>query len=186
MKILTYPDKKLKQKSKKVRKVTKEIRELALNMIKIMKENKGVGLSAIQLGIPIRLLVTGYEIPKDADQETQEKLKDNEQIPTLILVNPKVTLKSRQTSIMKEGCLSCPDVELPVKRPLAANILATDLDGHRVKIRAKGLLARVLLHEIDHLDGILIYDRTDKKTLKRLREKQNKQILDEKSKNIIK
>ena len=173
MKIITYPDKKLNQKSKKVRKVTREIRDLALKMIKIMKENKGVGLSAIQLGIPIRLLVTGYEMPKDADQETQEKLKDNEQIPTLILTNPKVTLKSRETDIMKEGCLSCPKVELPIKRSIAANILATDLDGHRVKIRAKGLLARVLLHEIDHLDGILIYDRVDKKILKKLKNQKN-------------
>ncbi len=178
MKILTYPNKKLKQKSHKVRKVDEEIRQLAYDMLKIMKVNKGVGLSAIQVDKPIKLVVTGYEPPEDANGKTLKKLKDNEVIPTLILINPKITKKSRETDIMEEGCLSLPNIEVPVKRSIKANILATDLEGHRIKIRAKGLFARVLLHEIDHLDGILITDhgrpvalakngRVDKKGIKK-------------------
>ena len=174
MKIVTYPDKRLNQKSKKVRKVTKEIRDLAFKMLEIMKKERGIGLSAVQIGKMIRLVVVGYEPPKNVDEETLENLKQNEQIPTLILINPKITKKSKETDILDEGCLSCPGIELPIERSLSCNVLATDLEDHRMKIRAKGLFARVLQHEIDHLNGILIYDRTDKNTLKKLKKKKEK------------
>jgi len=169
MKIVTEPDKLLHQKSKKIRTVTKEIRELALKMQEIKELGKGVGLSAVQIGKPIRLIVVGYT-PKNQDDEKCRDTMD-EEVPFLELINPKITNFSRETEILDEGCLSVPGIEIPIRRSLSVNVLAQDLDGHRLKIRAKGLLARVLQHEIDHLDGIIITDRVEKKILKKYLEK---------------
>lgn len=147
--IILVPDLALRAKAKKVTIFNPALRTLANNMLKAMRANRGMGLAAPQVGQPQRLIVLEYE-PED---------KADAAIPLTILVNPTVTDASRETDWLDEGCLSIPGLELPVERPIQINALAQNLDGKRVKIRAKGLMARIIQHEIDHLDGILVPDR---------------------------
>ncbi len=118
-------------------------------MAATMHANQGMGLAATQVGQPIRLIAVEY-IPEDPGEL---------EIPLTFLVNPTITDSSKKTDWMDEGCLSIPGVEVPVERSKEVNVLAQDLNGNRVKIRAKDLFARILQHEIDHTDGILITDR---------------------------
>jgi peptide deformylase len=119
-------------------------------MIHIMRDGMGVGLAATQLGVLRRVLVF-------------QAGNDNE--PTA-LINPKVEWMSDELTIAEEGCLSLPRVTMDVERPLHARFTGRDVDGEPVTIEASGLEARVLQHEIDHLDGILILDRTERKQRK--------------------
>jgi peptide deformylase len=119
-------------------------------MIHIMQDGMGVGLAATQLGVLRRVLVF-------------QAGNDNE--PTA-LINPKVEWMSDELAIAEEGCLSLPRVTMDVERPLHARFTGRDVDGEPVTIEASGLEARVLQHEIDHLDGILILDRTERKQRK--------------------
>ncbi len=147
---LTYvPNPILKQKTKKVTVFNYELRTLASSMTDLMRANRGVGLAANQINSDQRLIVVEYE----------PETKDDPTIPLTVLVNPTITDTGRETDIVDEGCLSIPYVELPIKRPIKINVLATDLDGKRIKIKAQDIFARILQHEIDHLNGVLITDR---------------------------
>lgn len=139
----------LKQKAKKVTDFGPNLRELADTMVATMRESRGMGLAAPQIGESIRLIVLEYE-PEE---------KGEPRIPLTVLVNPTITDNGRHTDWMDEGCLSIPGVEVPVQRPTQVNVLAEDLNGNRIKIRAKDLHARILQHEIDHINGILMTDR---------------------------
>lgn len=162
MKIVTEPDKRLHRVSKKVKKFDKKLASFALDMVDAMREGNGVGLSAVQVGKNIRLSVIEYK-PKKMDQECIDELRAEDEIPLTILVNPKITKYSKETHIADEGCLSLPGLEVPVERACEINVLAQDLEGNRVKIRAKDFHARVLQHEIDHTNGILITDKINDK-----------------------
>jgi peptide deformylase len=124
--------------------------EEAERMIEIMREGMGVGLAATQLGIMRRLLVfqAGAEAPATA------------------LVNPRVEWTSDEAVSAEEGCLSLPGIVLDVERPLHARVSGADSGGTPVMIEASGLEARVLQHEIDHLDGVLILERTTREQRK--------------------
>lgn len=139
----------LKQKAKKVTDFGPELRELAKAMVATMRASRGMGLAAPQIGESVRLIVLEYE-PEERGETP---------IPLTVLVNPTITDSGRHTDWMDEGCLSIPGVEVCVQRPTQINVLAEDLDGNRVKIRAKDLHARILQHEIDHTNGILMTDR---------------------------
>ena len=119
-----------------------ELRAEVDRMIAIMRDGLGVGLAATQLGILRRLLV--FQPSNDAQ-------------PTA-LVNPEIEWPSDELVIAEEGCLSLPRVSMDVERPLHASVSALDLDAEPVRLEASGLEARVLQHEIDHLDGVLILD----------------------------
>jgi peptide deformylase len=127
-------------------------------MIRIMQEGMGVGLAATQLGILRRVLV--FQAGADAEPSA--------------LVNPEVEWLSEEQVVAEEGCLSLPHVSVDVERPLYARVSGLDPGGARVLLEASGLEARVLQHEIDHLDGTLILDRTSgeqrKAALRALRE----------------
>jgi peptide deformylase len=127
-------------------------------MIGIMRDGLGVGLAATQLGILRRVLV--FQAGRDAE-------------PTA-LVNPRIDWLSDQVTAAEEGCLSLPGVAMDVDRSLHARLSGLDVDGERVILEASGLEARVLQHEIDHLDGVLILDRAPrdqrKAALRALRE----------------
>jgi len=112
-------------------------------MIAIMRDGLGVGLAATQLGILRRLLV--FQPSHDAQ-------------PTA-LINPEVRWRSDDLVVAEEGCLSLPRVSMDVERPLHVTVTGLDLDAEQVRIEASGLEARVIQHEIDHLDGVLILDR---------------------------
>lgn len=160
LKIFTEPNAILHQKCRKVADFDDKLKKLAQDMVETLRSNKGIGLAAPQIGKLIRLIVIEFEPDKFSEEEkAKTKIKSKDKIPLTILINPKITKLAKETSISPEGCLSLPGREIPVARPVKANVLAKDLTGKRLKIRAKGLFARILQHEIDHLSGILITDR---------------------------
>lgn len=141
--IKTYPDPILRKKAGKVRGVGKEERKLAYDMIETMHSSDGVGLAAPQIGIMKRIIVV-----EDMDNHRA----------ALALINP-ILIKKKGRSIFCEGCLSVPGVTSDIVRPDSIVVEALNLDGEKVKIDTGGLLARIIQHEMDHLDGILFIDR---------------------------
>lgn len=142
LKILKYPDKYLRKKTEEVKDFKDpQLARLVLDMVKTMEAEKGIGLAAPQVSSNLRICVA----------------RINNTVYTLI--NPKIKSYSRKKEVFEEGCLSFPGKFFPVERPIKVKIKARDASGKKIKIRAEGLLARVLQHEIDHLDGILIIDR---------------------------
>ena len=139
----------LRQKAHPVRRVTPEIRQLMDDMIETMRAASGVGLAAPQVNVPLRVIVA--EVPKDPD---------NPKAGTLVyaLANPEIVRMSRKREEGEEGCLSIPGVYGYVERARSITVHAFGRNGRRVRIRAEGFLARVLQHEIDHLNGILFID----------------------------
>ncbi len=144
--VVKFGDPVLKSVASAVREFGPELRAEVERMIAIMRGAMGVGLAATQLGILRRLLV--FQAGPDSE-------------PTA-LVNPEVEWLSDEAVVAEEGCLSLPRVSVDVERPLHARFSGLDLDGDPVRIEASGLEARVLQHEIDHLDGVLILDRTER------------------------
>jgi peptide deformylase len=141
--VIKFGDPVLKSVASPVREFGSELRGEVERMVGIMRDAMGVGLAATQLGILRRLLV--FQASPDGE-------------PTA-LVNPEIGWVSEETVVAEEGCLSLPRVSMDVERPLHARVEGLDLDGEPVWIEASGLEARVLQHEIDHLDGVLILDR---------------------------
>jgi len=141
LKIIKEPDPILRNKSQVIKEVTPEIKRLILDMAKTMKKADGIGLAAPQIGQNIRLITI------------------NTENGPLALINPKITWKSIRKDMEEEGCLSCPDQFGLIKRHKSINVRAMNKDGKEIKFKAQGLFARVIQHEIDHLDGILIIDK---------------------------
>jgi peptide deformylase len=142
--IRTLGDPVLREQARPVEKFDDELAALSRRMVAIMRDAPGVGLAATQLGVVLRVIV--YEV-------------DDEPVT---LVNPKIVTASTETEVLDEGCLSLPTVMLPIERPLAVRVRARDLRGRRLEYDAEGLEARVIQHETDHLDGILILDRASR------------------------
>ena len=140
----------LKTKARPVDRFDDELREEVARMAILMNDALGIGLAAPQVGISHRVLV--YRVEQDS--------------PPIALVNPEVEWSSRDQEISEEGCLSLPLVHVDVERPVAVLVRARDEHGEEVVIEATGLEARVIQHEIDHLDGILILDRTSREQRK--------------------
>lgn len=145
-KVVKFGDPVLKSKASPVASFGPELRAEVERMVSIMRDGMGVGLAATQLGILRRLLV--FQAGPDAE-------------PTA-LVNPEIEWLSEEAAIAEEGCLSLPRISVDVERPLHARISGRDADGEPILVEASGLEARVLQHEIDHLDGVLILDRTER------------------------
>jgi peptide deformylase len=140
----------LKTKARPVERFDDELRDEVARMSVLMHDALGIGLAAPQVGISHRVLV--YRVEPDS--------------PTVALVNPEIEWSSRDEEISEEGCLSLPLVHVDVERPVAVLVRARDEQGEEVVIEASGLEARVIQHEIDHLDGILILDRTTREQRK--------------------
>jgi peptide deformylase len=141
--VVKFGDPVLKSKASPVREFGPQLRAEVERMIGIMRGAVGVGLAATQVGILRRLLV--FQAGPDSE-------------PTAV-VNPEVEWASDEVVVAEEGCLSLPRVSMDVERPLHARFKGLDVDGEPVRIEASGLEARVLQHELDHLDGVLILDR---------------------------
>jgi peptide deformylase len=156
--VVKFGDPVLKSVASPVASFGPELRAEVERMIGIMRDGMGVGLAATQLGVLRRLLV--FQAGPDGE-------------PTA-LINPRVEWSSEEASIAEEGCLSLPRVSMDVERPLYVRVSGHDAEGEAIEIEAAGLEARVLQHEIDHLDGVLILDRTTrdqrKAALRALRE----------------
>ncbi len=156
--VVKFGDPVLKSKASPVRELGPELRAEVERMVGIMRDGLGVGLAATQLGVLRRLLV--FQAGPDSE-------------PTA-LINPEVDWLSDEVVVAEEGCLSLPRVSMDVERALHARVSGLDVDGEPIRIEASGLEARVLQHEIDHLDGVLILDRAPraqrKAALRALRE----------------
>ena len=144
--VVKFGDPVLKSKASPVEAFGPELRAEVERMVAIMRDGMGVGLAATQLGILRRLLV--FQAGPDGE-------------PTA-LVNPEIEWSSRELSLAEEGCLSLPRIAVDVERPLYVRVSGRDAEGEAIEIEASGLEARVLQHEIDHLDGVLILDRTSR------------------------
>jgi len=134
----------LRKKCEKVKKVDEEIKKLIVDMVQTMKEEQGIGLAAPQVGVSKRVIVV------QTDLEGRR---------ILALVNPKIIKKSQEKEKDEEGCLSFPGIFLEIKRAKEVEVEGLDIKREKIKLKAKGLLARVFQHEIDHLDGVLFIDR---------------------------
>ncbi len=145
LEIRKYPDPILSKKAERVEKIDQDIQRLIDNMIETMYAAPGVGLAAPQVGRSIRLIVFDPSVR-------------NEEGKLTVLINPEIIEKEGE-AIMKEGCLSVPGLEAEIKRAENVKVTGLDKNGNAVNIDAKGFLARVIQHEIDHLDGILLLDR---------------------------
>lgn len=139
----------LRQKARPVKRVTPEIRQLMDDMVETMRTAPGLGLAAPQVNVPLRVIVV--EVPRDVE---------NPEAGTVVyaLANPEIVRRSRETEEGEEGCLSIPGVYGYVERAKSVSVRGLGRSGRRVRIQAEGFLARVLQHEIDHLEGILFID----------------------------
>jgi peptide deformylase len=144
--VVKFGDPVLKSVASPVGNFGPELRAEVERMIAIMRDGMGVGLAATQLGVLRRLLV--FQAGPDGE-------------PTA-LINPVIEWSSEEDSLAEEGCLSLPRVSMDVERPLHVRVSGRDAEGESIEIEASGLEARVLQHEIDHLDGVLILDRTSR------------------------
>ncbi|NGX46538.1 MAG: Peptide deformylase [Chlamydiae bacterium] len=155
-----YGDPVLREKSSPIEAITEEVKQLAREMIEFGDDNNGIGLSAIQFGIPIRLFVLrNYIIMPDGTWTASSPQ---------VFINPKIRSVSKETEIDDEGCMSIPGIRVEVERPVKIKIEATDLSGETFVEEIEGLNARVRLHENDHLNGVLTVDRTSPKEKKRV------------------
>jgi peptide deformylase len=150
--ILTAPDPRLKLISKPVDGVDDELRRLMDDMLETMYEAPGIGLAAVQVGVPRRMVVL------DVAKREEEEAEPN----PLFLVNPEILTASDERIIREEGCLSIPEYYAEVERPASVRVRFLDREGKRQEIEANGILATCLQHEIDHLDGKLFIDYLSK------------------------
>jgi peptide deformylase len=164
--IITEPNPLLRKKAKKVAKVTTEIRRLIEDMVETMRVAPGVGLAANQIGILQRVITVEYaEEPAaeaTADEPAEEEAPPPPEPVLYMLVNPEITRRSREKVAGIEACLSVPGFAGEVERHVEVVVKGFNPQGAPVRIKAKGWLARIFQHEIDHLDGILYVDRADK------------------------
>jgi len=149
--IVTLGDERLEKHSILVPDFDGEIKSLIEQMFETMHANKGVGLAAVQVGKLIRLFIT--DVPKDAPR---------------VFINPEVIETSVDQGSFEEGCLSIPEVNTDVIRPMQVQLQAWNVKGRPFAMDADDLLARVIQHELDHLNGVLFIDRIDPKKRERL------------------
>ena len=158
LKVRKYGDPVLRRRAAEIAEVTPELRRTIADMIETMYDEVGIGLAAPQVGIPLRLMVVGHEEGREPRA----------------LINP-VIVDRGGTVTAEEGCLSLPGIFAQVTRSEWVEVEATDVDGRPVKMRGRGLLARVFQHEVDHLDGVLFIDRLDPVTRDRIKRRIKKE-----------
>lgn len=154
-KILTYGSAVLREKAGSVEKVTDEIRQLADDMLRTMYAGNGVGLAAEQIGRTESICVLDIS-PAYGQGPEGGGMPCPAPMP-LVLINPEIS-QAEGESVQEEGCLSFPDIFVSVKRPEKIVVKYVDLEGKSVTLDADGFLARAIQHEIDHLNGVLLYD----------------------------
>lgn len=144
--IITLPDPLLRTASQPIERVDDQVRRLADDMLETMYDAPGVGLAAIQIAIPRRLIVLDVTD------------KESEPPHPIVMINPEIVTLGDTLASYEEGCLSIPDVRVEIERPSAVRVRFLDREGKLQELNADGLLATAVQHEIDHLDGKLIID----------------------------
>ena len=147
--LLIIPDTKLRLVSEPVKEITSEIRRLADDMLETMYDAPGIGLAAIQIGVPIRMV-------------TMDVSKSEEEHQPMVLINPEILWASEEKRTYEEGCLSIPEYYEEVERPDRVRFRYMNLQGETIEQDADGLLATCVQHEIDHLNGVLFIDYLSK------------------------
>ncbi len=158
--IRTFGDPVLKSRATPVQDFDESLEHLAEEMMRVMREAEGVGLAANQIGRLKRIFVAAHEDEQYA------------------IVNPEIEVRSETTEKDIEGCLSIPETRVEVERPTSVTVSGQDPSGEPVRVEAEGLLARIFQHEIDHLDGVLILDRTDRESRKNAMREMRERMLD--------
>ncbi len=153
LRILTYGDDRLQTPARAVEKITPEVRKLIADMAETLYAAKGVGLAATQVGAMVRLCVVNPE-PRESGEE-----KTSKPVGHRVFINPQIIWTSDDDVPMSEGCLSLPGIEAEVYRPESIRVRYRDECWRVHEEEMSGLLARILQHEIDHLDGVLFVDR---------------------------
>ncbi|MGF7008709.1 peptide deformylase [Aminobacter sp. BE322] len=147
--LIILPDPLLREVSKPVERIDDAMRQFARDMLDTMYDAPGIGLAAIQVGEPLRMLVI-------------DLAKEGEEPAPRVVINPEVLARSDERSVYEEGCLSIPDYYAEVERPATVRVKYLDEHGKEQEVEADGLLATCLQHEIDHLDGVLFIDYISK------------------------
>jgi peptide deformylase len=157
--IITVPHPNLKRKARRVTAFDSDLHTLIDDMLETMRAAPGTGLAAPQVDVPLRVIVIEYaEIPEVDEDEEPPQVKPD----LYIVVNPEIKRASIETVLGFEGCLSIPGFVGEVERAQSVTVIGQNRHGQDMKIKADGWLARVFQHEVDHLDGILYTDHTDK------------------------
>jgi len=147
--LVILPDPQLRLVSEPIGEITDEVRALAADMLETMYDAPGIGLAAIQIGVPKRLVVIDLAKPDEARQP-------------MVLIDPEITWASEEKRTYEEGCLSIPEYYEEVERPDRVRFRYRNLDGKTVEAEAEGVLATCVQHEIDHLNGVLFIDYLSK------------------------
>ncbi len=163
--LVILPDAQLRLVSKPVQAVTPAIRTLVEDMFETMYDAPGIGLAAIQIGEPLRVVTIDLSKPEAKEGEEPEPRRPQ------VFINPEVTWSSEEFSAYEEGCLSIPEYYEEVERPAEVKVRYMDLDGKTHEIAADGLLSTCLQHEIDHLDGVLFIDHISRLKRERVTKK---------------
>lgn len=154
--ITIYGNPVLREQSEPVSEFNEELAKLGRDMLETMYDANGIGLAAQQIGLTKSICV--IDIPEEADMDEEGNRNNPTALMPLILVNPKVSMVGDEKGPFEEGCLSFPEIHGKVSRPLTCTVQYQDETGVRHSIEARGLLARALQHEIDHLNGVLFID----------------------------
>ena len=147
--ILIIPDKRLRLVSEPVKKIDTEVKKLVEDMFETMYEAPGIGLAAIQIGVPRRIVT--LDLSKKDEDKAQR-----------VFINPEIVWSSDEHNVHEEGCLSIPEFYEEVERPAQVRVKYLDLAGKEQELEAGGLLATCLQHEIDHINGVLFIDHISK------------------------
>jgi peptide deformylase len=158
--VVKYGDPVLRERGKRIEKITPEIRELIDQMFKTMKAARGVGLAAQQVGRALQLCIIDVREATDRPStlEVDGRETDPNSFMPLTLINPTFTAKGEPVA-GPEGCLSFPEIYSDISRPPEIEVTATNAEGAPIQFKCGGLLARAIQHEYDHLQGILFIDR---------------------------
>ena len=169
--VVKYGTPVLRQKGARIDSITPTIKKLAADMLETTYAYKGIGLAAQQVGLAVQLTVIDVRGVTDrpSSLELKEQPADVSGFMPLVLINPEVKPVGQPVS-GPEGCLSFPEIYADITRPDTVDVKALNLEGKPLEFRCGGLLARVVQHEADHLNGILFIDRMDKKTKEELRD----------------
>jgi len=155
--ICTYGNPVLRRRAVEVAVIDDGVRGLAEQMLEAMRKERGVGLAAEQVGRTERLFVV--DIPPESDVDGRGERENPGAAMPLVFINPRITGHSETVQTGPEGCLSFPEIFANVERWYEVDACYTDLAGEPQALRAKGLLARAIQHELDHLNGVLLVDR---------------------------
>ena len=170
LEVVKYGHPALRQKGARIEGITPEIKKLIADMFETMEARHGVGLAAQQVGRALQLTVIDVREAKDRPSwlELDGKPADVNEIMPLVLINPEIT-PTGEPATGAEGCLSFPEIFAEITRPESVFVKALNGKGKPIEFRCGGLLARVVQHELDHLNGILFIDRMPRKTKEELR-----------------